>query len=139
ILLAGGVWLSSNHEQRDGGVADAGTVKPAAIAALAPATAESRTSAAPAVVAAPAEPPPAAVRHPGNDDGAYIGPLCFGATQTLPATCFPVQVTLEQGSFSGQWAGRDQAVTWHLAGDVSASGHVTIRVHGEKADGARLA
>jgi hypothetical protein len=50
-----------------------------------------------------------------------------------------VQVKLEQGTFSGEWAGRDKAVTWHLAGDLSASGHVTIRAHREKADGARLA
>jgi class 3 adenylate cyclase len=88
---------------------------------------------------APATPETAPAAHNVASDGVYAGPICFGAFQSAPAVCFLVQATLQQGRVSGQWPGRDPGVTMHLEGDVSASGHATIHMHGEKADGAHLA
>jgi hypothetical protein len=74
-----------------------------------------------------------------SSDGVYTGPICYGATSTLPARCFPVEATLQQGKISGQWPGRDAGVTMHLLGEISAAGQVTIHMHGEKPDGGRQA
>jgi hypothetical protein len=153
LVIAGGGawWLYFDHQRGDAAIASAtqsAAEKHAADEAAARAAAERQKAAAvPVVAAAPADPPRAVpatpeTPSPTNDsanEGVYSGPICFAGTRTLPASCFPVEATLQHGSISGQWPGRDPAVTMHLAGDVSASGHVTIHMHGEKADGTRLA
>ncbi len=146
LLLAaaggGGLWLYSDHQRQTAAAPTVPSAAEKSAAVSTPAVPETSAAVTPAA-APPAEPPrtdaaPAAT-PPAANDGVYAGPICFAATQNLAATCFPVRVTLQDGSLSGQWPGRDPAVTMHLAGDVSASGHVTIHLHAEKADGARLA
>jgi class 3 adenylate cyclase len=129
LVVAGGgaFWAYSGHQRR------------------APDTARAKadhkaTPAAASVAAAPAQPPPAALAPSENSsDGVYIGPICFAATETLPAFCFPAEATLRQGRIAGEWPGRDANTTWHLEGDVSVSGHATLRLHGQKSDGSRFA
>jgi class 3 adenylate cyclase len=143
LIAAGGAfWAYSDHQHRTAEFMRAAAEKHAADEATTHAAAERQKAAALAPVApaelARTEPAPVGTTPVAND-GVYAGPICFGATQNLPATCFPAHATLQQGRLSGQWHGRDPNVTMHLAGDVSASGHVTVHMHGEKADGARLA
>ncbi len=141
VAAVGAFWAYSDHQRRAAEFSRVAAEKRAADEVTAHAAAE-RQRAAATPPTAPAEPraksTPAGTMPVAND-GLYAGPICFGATQNLPATCFPVRAALHQGSISGQWPGRDPNVTMHLTGDVSASGHVTIHLHGEKADGTRLA
>jgi class 3 adenylate cyclase len=141
VVVGGAFWVYSGRPHQ----APRAPAAPSA-AAHAPNPAVAEPQKAVAVTPAPAPPTePArtdtapAPRPPIANDGVYVGPICYGATQNLAATCFPARATLQDGGISGQWPGRDPAVTMHLAGDVSASGHVTIHLHGEKADGTRLA
>jgi class 3 adenylate cyclase len=148
LLLAGGgaFWAYSDHQRRAAEIALAArsaAEKLAADKALARAEADRKKQAAaqavaPAAVEPPRPAPATSGTAPATEDGVYAGPICFGPTQGDPARCFPVQATLQQGSVSAHWPGRDPGVTMNLAGDVSASGHVTIHMHGEKPDGSRL-
>jgi class 3 adenylate cyclase len=143
LLIAGGgaFWAYSGYQRRDAELAAVAAKKHAADEARADAK-RAKAAVVPTVAAVSVPPQSAAVaseKPAAANDGVYAGPICFGAAQNAPARCFPVQATLQKGSLSGQWPGRDPSVTMHLAGDVSASGHVTIHVHGEKADGSRLA
>jgi len=96
-------------------------------------------SVAAAPVAPPRSPSAAAATPPAAGDGVYGGPICFGAIQTFPAICFPAEATLRQGRIAGEWPGRDPNTTMHIEGDVSASGHATLRLHGKKSDGSHFA
>jgi len=90
----------------------------------------------------PVDAPPAPVRPPpagGDRDGIYRGQICYGPSPADPARCFRAQAVLQKDRISGQWPGRDPGVTVYLAGDVSPTGDVTIHMHGERADGSRLA
>ncbi|HEV2336651.1 MAG TPA: adenylate/guanylate cyclase domain-containing protein [Stellaceae bacterium] len=146
LLLAaaggGGWWLYSDHQRQTPAAPTAPSAAERSAAAPTLAAPEKPAAATPPA-SAPVEPQrtdaaPAATPLAAND-GVYAGPICFAAAQNLAATCFPVRVRLQDGSLSGQWPGRDPAVTMHLAGDVSASGHATIHLRTEKADGAQLA
>ncbi|HEV2552113.1 MAG TPA: adenylate/guanylate cyclase domain-containing protein [Stellaceae bacterium] len=73
-----------------------------------------------------------------DPDGFYSGPLCFGATDRLPARCFRGEATVSLGTIKGQWSGREEKVVMKVAGEVAASGAVTIELHSENAEGMRL-
>ena len=146
LLLVGGgaFWAYSAYQQREAAIVRAAkrAAEKRAQEAVARVEAEHQKAAA-VQPAAPAATPPQPVPSPpvaaAAADGVYAGPICFGATQTLAARCFPARATLQQGRISGQWPGRDGDVTMHLEGDVSTSGHVTLQMHGEKTDGTRVA
>ena len=155
LPVGGGVfWAYSSHQRRADEVTQAAR---SAVAKDVTDRAPSRAEAEPqkSVAVQPAPPPaapapaPAEPLHPPAllaaeaistaNDGVYAGPICFGATATLAAHCLPIKATLQQGRLSGQWPGVTPGVTMYLAGDVSSGGHVTIHVHGEKADGTQQA
>jgi class 3 adenylate cyclase len=102
-----------------------------------------RQTAEPARPTATHEPPrtsaDAAPAAGSGYDGIYGGQICYGPSQSDPARCYRAQATIQQGKVSGQWPGRDRAVTMYLAGDVSPSGDVVIHMHGERGEGTRLA
>jgi class 3 adenylate cyclase len=75
----------------------------------------------------------------GASDGLYAGPICYGPSRNDPARCYRAQGVLSSGKISGRWPGRDPVATVSLSGEVSASGTVHIELHGENADGTRLA
>jgi hypothetical protein len=69
----------------------------------------------------------------------YSGPLCYGPSRTEPARCFRAQLTVFDGKITGEWAGRDDGVTFKASGEVSPAGTVKIDIHGEDAAGTRTA
>ena len=86
-----------------------------------------------------------AAGHPAANanlyDGAYSGPICYGSTPREPERCYAATGTIIGHRISGEWMmGRASKVADSLAGDVTASGKVTmeIQMHSE-ADGSRLA
>jgi hypothetical protein len=89
----------------------------------------------------PIEPPSAPVRPAvaAGRDGIYGGEICYGPNPGDPARCFREQAIVQKDKISGQWPGRDPGVTMYLTGDVTATGDVTIHVHGERTDGSHLA
>ena len=155
LAVGGGVfWAYSSHQRRADEVTQAArsaVAKDVTDRAPPRAEAEPQKSVAvqPAPPPAPPAPAPAEPPHPPAplaaeaistaNDGVYVGPICFGATATLAAHCLPIKATLQQGRLSGQWPGVEPGITMYLSGDVSAGGHVTIHVHGEKADGTQQA
>jgi class 3 adenylate cyclase len=80
---------------------------------------------------------PAATSGPGFD-GAYAGPICYGPGPNDRARCYRAEGTVEQGKISAKWPGREPGMNMILSGAVSASGDVTIELHAENADGARM-
>jgi hypothetical protein len=43
------------------------------------------------------------------------------------------------GTIKGEWSGREEKVVMKVAGEVAASGAVTIELHSENPEGVRLA
>jgi class 3 adenylate cyclase len=64
-------------------------------------------------------------------DGVYSGRVCYGPYVDDEARCYVADATLAKGRLTGQWKGRVPGVTMHLDGQVSDSGAVAIRMHGE--------
>jgi hypothetical protein len=78
----------------------------------------------------------------GAHDGAYAGPICYGATRAEPARCYRATGTIVGNKITSRWVmGRDAKVALILAGDVNASGdaRIEMEMHRNTFDGERLA
>jgi adenylate cyclase len=135
VLLGGGYWAYTRGEpnkvERNKAEAPARAmpVEPPAKIAEAPAPPAMSTPAAKPAVAS------------GRYDGVYAGPICYGKTPKLPQRCFPAMGTISGTKIASHWTmGRENKVKMVLAGDVTASGDVTIELQEfSAADGSRQA
>jgi len=88
---------------------------------------------------APPKPPNATARA-ARFDGVYSGQVCYGKTPKLPNHCYQAEGTVLGNKLSGHWnMPGEREVTMHIEGDVQPSGDVTILMHSEDQDGARVA
>jgi class 3 adenylate cyclase len=90
----------------------------------------------------PLSSPPAAATPtaatPGDDaSGLYRGQICFGKIEALPSRCFKAQGVITNNKISGQWPSVVPGSTVYLAGDVTHTGQVAIRLNSQRADGSR--
>jgi hypothetical protein len=65
----------------------------------------------------------------GRYDGAYSGPICYGATRNEPERCFNAEGTVSGSNISGKWTtGREKKTNTFLSGNIERSGEVKIVV-----------
>jgi len=80
------------------------------------------------------------VLHPNRFDGAYSGPICYGATRKEPERCYAAEGTISGDDIAGKWMGAEKKVSTRLAGHVARSGEVKIVIEMvREADQSRLA
>jgi len=91
----------------------------------------------PKVVAAPVPPPSAAAASQGIErfDGRYPGRMCTQtAADSKDMRCWPVEVTVKSGAFSGSWVQLSGRQTY-LKGTISVDGRVQTLVDSYNAKG----
>jgi adenylate cyclase len=130
LLVGGGYWAyTRGGRNKTEAPARATPVVPPAKIAEAPAPPETSTPAAKPAVGS------------GRYDGVYAGPICYEKTPKLPQRCFPAMGTISGTKIASHWTmGRENKVNIVLAGDITASGDVTMELQEfSAADGSRQA
>jgi class 3 adenylate cyclase len=75
----------------------------------------------------------------GDLSGVYGGQICYGPGEADPAHCFHAQAIVMHHRILGEWPGQEPGATIYLQGEIRRSGHVTIHMHTQHADGSRFA
>ncbi len=94
------------------------------------------TKAEPKVVAAAASPAPPASQGIDRFDGRYPGRMCTQkALDTTDLRCWPVELTVKSGTFSGSWFSQNSGKQTYAKGTIAADGRVETSIDAYNAKG----